>query len=344
MVYTTQDILEFDDRQKNQRESLLFRRKPLKTLKIFYKASSAYIFQLIKFSIDHWTFIYIFIPICAIWNLLRFFPISSSNEIQDLYWFYLEYSCWWIGLGILSSIGMGTGLQSGVLFLFPHIVKTCLACQTCNTIDVQTETDIFFRHPPMLFKCPIDIDENGNHLNIEHTPVTFYGLWSKIIVACFLQAAGTAIGEIPPFLISKAARLAAIESGESQEYERLDIDQEDRIDDDNVDINHTLISPSSTYSSSSSPRLPGGGGSGSKSNTKRGRLGFALDVSPADSMPLPDELIGIGVENVENKTSSSNNSNNSSSSNSKRKGENKDGRLKLMWKRAIDRWYVYYIH
>jgi hypothetical protein len=44
----------------------------------------------------------------------------------------------------------------------------------------------------------------------ESTPVTFYGLWHKVFFVCFLQAAGTAIGEIPPFYMTRAARLAAI--------------------------------------------------------------------------------------------------------------------------------------
>ena len=30
---------------------------------------------------------------------------------------------WWVGLGILSSIGLGTGMQTGIMFLFPHILK-----------------------------------------------------------------------------------------------------------------------------------------------------------------------------------------------------------------------------
>lgn len=34
---------------------------------------------------------------------------------------------WWIGLGILSSIGLGTGMHSGLLFLFPHMLKASAA-------------------------------------------------------------------------------------------------------------------------------------------------------------------------------------------------------------------------
>lgn len=30
---------------------------------------------------------------------------------------------WWILLGVLSSVGFGTGLHSGIMFLFPHIMK-----------------------------------------------------------------------------------------------------------------------------------------------------------------------------------------------------------------------------
>jgi hypothetical protein len=33
------------------------------------------------------------------------------------------YVVWWVGLGVLSSIGLGTGMHSGLLFLFPHMLK-----------------------------------------------------------------------------------------------------------------------------------------------------------------------------------------------------------------------------
>lgn len=35
----------------------------------------------------------------------------------------LQFIVWWVGLGILSSVGLGTGIHSGVLFLYPHIMK-----------------------------------------------------------------------------------------------------------------------------------------------------------------------------------------------------------------------------
>ena len=36
---------------------------------------------------------------------------------------WCSWAVWWLGLGILSSIGLGTGMHSGLLFLFPHMLK-----------------------------------------------------------------------------------------------------------------------------------------------------------------------------------------------------------------------------
>ena len=47
---------------------------------------------------------------------------QQSKEVQRAeVWFW--YCIWWVGLGILSSIGLGTGMHSGLLFLFPHMLK-----------------------------------------------------------------------------------------------------------------------------------------------------------------------------------------------------------------------------
>jgi hypothetical protein len=35
----------------------------------------------------------------------------------------VQFVVWWVGLGVLSSIGLGTGMHSGLLFLFPHMLK-----------------------------------------------------------------------------------------------------------------------------------------------------------------------------------------------------------------------------
>ena len=44
------------------------------------------------------------------------------EEVQKVE-LWCSWAVWWLGLGILSSIGLGTGMHSGLLFLFPHMLK-----------------------------------------------------------------------------------------------------------------------------------------------------------------------------------------------------------------------------
>jgi hypothetical protein len=49
-------------------------------------------------------------------------------QLEHLAWF----AAWWLGLGVLSSIGLGSGLHSGILFLFPHIAKVRAGWHVCR--------------------------------------------------------------------------------------------------------------------------------------------------------------------------------------------------------------------
>ena len=60
---------------------------------------------------------------------MEYIPGPYSDAINRIE-FAIEYFVWWVGLGVLSSIGLGSGLQSGVLFLFPHIIKVLNALLT----------------------------------------------------------------------------------------------------------------------------------------------------------------------------------------------------------------------
>jgi membrane protein YqaA with SNARE-associated domain/predicted secreted protein len=166
--------------------------------------------QLAIYLLSHPLFLFAVLPLGLLWYILEFIPGPYTAMIDKIE-FCVEFFVWWVGLGILSSIGLGSGLQSGVLFLFPHIIKTCLAAQTCKTLDFDSFSNMWFRSPESLFQCP--------ELTYESTPVTFFGLWKKVAVVCFLQASGTAIGEIPPYWVTRAARLAAISAGTSQSDE-----------------------------------------------------------------------------------------------------------------------------
>lgn len=73
----------------------------------------------------------------------------------------------------MSSIGLGSGLQSGVLFMFPHIFRVCLTAQTCKSIDFDSDSNMWFRESPNMFKCPEPSNQNVDG-------VTFFDMWSKV--------------------------------------------------------------------------------------------------------------------------------------------------------------------
>lgn len=203
---TPQEIADFDHFNREQREKITLYQQPIKTLCLFGRALLSVMANSIRYCILHPICLYFIIPSVALWLLLENIP-GPYTEAIDRVEFAFEFVIWWLGLGILSSIGLGCGLQSGVLFLFPHIIKVCLAAQACKTLDFDSYSDIWFRSPKSLFKCP----DGG--LSDSSTPVTFFGIWKKVVIVCFLQATGTAIGEIPPYLMTRNARLAAIDAG-----------------------------------------------------------------------------------------------------------------------------------
>ncbi|GLI70272.1 hypothetical protein VaNZ11_015204 [Volvox africanus] len=108
----------------------------------------------------------------------------------------VKYVVWWVGLGVLSSIGLGTGMHTGLLFLFPHILKVCLAAETCGHFRFDTRYDMWYSSES--FKC----GEGPGEV------VSFADLFKKVILTAVLWGIGTAIGEIPPYWLSYSAAVA----------------------------------------------------------------------------------------------------------------------------------------
>lgn len=46
----------------------------------------------------------------------------------------LFWCAYWIGLGVLSSVGLGTGLHTFLLYLGPHIASVTLAAYECHSL------------------------------------------------------------------------------------------------------------------------------------------------------------------------------------------------------------------
>jgi len=137
--------------------------------------------------------------------LVHNLPGSHQETLLDLEK-YLLWCGWWVGLGILSSVGLGTGLHTFLLYLGPHIAAVTMAAYECGTTD--------FPSPPYPAQivCPTSGEEQARALQI-----TVWAILSKVRVEAFCWGAGTAIGELPPYFMARAARLSGSEPGEDTE-------------------------------------------------------------------------------------------------------------------------------
>lgn len=111
-------------------------------------------------------------------------------------WF--AYSSWWLILGILSSIGLGAGLHSGVLFLFPHIFKVCLAVESCGHTSFDVRDDVWLRDNTLHCEPRSMPGEHSTHSE----DVTTLDLFSKVVYTGMIWGIGTAMGEVPPYLFA----------------------------------------------------------------------------------------------------------------------------------------------
>lgn len=71
---------------------------------------------------------------------------------------------YWLGLGILSSVGLGTGLHTFLLYLGPHIASVTLAAYECSSLNFPEppypNEYVFFKLLTPIFHL-IDILEYG---------------------------------------------------------------------------------------------------------------------------------------------------------------------------------------
>lgn len=168
------------------------------SLTLYYFSSFVYesIVGLFHAIFTHPVVLYLLIPI-----VLLYFVVDNLDGAHQVFVTEMEHQlmlvAWWVGLGILSSVGLGTGLHTGLLFLFPHIFKVCMAASSCLSVNFNSR-EMWFLNDPTLFVC----QDQGT------TPVAFFEIFKKVAWPCFLWGTGTALGEIPPYAISRAAKMA----------------------------------------------------------------------------------------------------------------------------------------
>jgi len=116
---------------------------------------------------------------------------------------YVFNSLSWIVLGILSSIGMGSGIHTGIMFLFPHVNKIYRTSILCNS----TNFNQYHYYNQTYFECDSHNNTGVDGItSVEELTNINTDIYYKALPAVIFWGVGTALGEIPPYFLAASIK------------------------------------------------------------------------------------------------------------------------------------------
>lgn len=122
------------ERLRKERENIKLWTHPILTIK-YCVLETTTLFQIYKRSfLNHKKTLALFTLLLIAFFTLWYIPGKHQVYVE---WirrnaFFVVY---WVGLGVISSIGLGTGLHTFLLYLGPHIASVTLAAYECGSLD-----------------------------------------------------------------------------------------------------------------------------------------------------------------------------------------------------------------
>ncbi|XP_073155417.1 vacuole membrane protein KMS1-like [Henckelia pumila] len=192
-------------------DNLTLTSQPFKTLKLFTFAVILYLKRSVAYLLSHgvWLMLLSILPLIS-GVLLLTVDGPHEKHVEEVMR-YMRFGLWWVALGVASSIGLGSGLHTFVLYLGPHIAFFTIKAMQCGRIDIKSapyDTIQLKKSPSWLgkdcaeFGPPIFQSSDG----IIRVPLS--SILPQVQLEAMLWGLGTALGELPPYFISRAASLS----------------------------------------------------------------------------------------------------------------------------------------
>jgi membrane protein YqaA with SNARE-associated domain len=197
---------ELAEQLRQERKKLTLLRRPLSVLYHFGVMLARFLRWLAIRVVTHNATRFVLLPLALAWVAATLVEGEHHALLLDEFNATVQFVVWWVGLGVLSSVGLGTGMHSGILFLFPHIFLVVQGAQECKSLAFDSRSHMWFRS-----------FEANCHDIPEVSTVTIWAILCKVFWPCMLWGTGTAAGEIPPYALSRAARLAGQRNEEFEE-------------------------------------------------------------------------------------------------------------------------------
>lgn len=209
-------------RYREQRKAITMFRRPLQTIYYSTRETLVLLGEALQSAKERWQ---VSVPATLAVIGLYYF-VSTTTNATALYAIDKVYEAmFWCFLGILSSVGLGTGLHTFILYLGPYMAQYTMHAYTCNSTEFASELRSTQRSTWANVLC-LEPPEEG------FPPMTVWRVMQNVEFPAFFWGCGAAIGELPPYFVARAARM----SEEDPDDEDLEEFHESLHDD-----SHTLL-------------------------------------------------------------------------------------------------------
>ena len=130
------------------------------------------------------------------------------------------FAAYWIILGILSSVGVGSGFHTFILYLAPHILRVAGTAIRLGSVNFSARIIGYFSIP-----LSYNVEDFAQAIEPSYAPdawklimeneaskvqqdVSTLDIYLKVAWPCFLWGLGTAIGELPPYFVARVSSAA----------------------------------------------------------------------------------------------------------------------------------------
>ncbi|KAJ1291520.1 hypothetical protein BS78_02G321500 [Paspalum vaginatum] len=197
---------ELQEKHRAELERLTMTSRPVKTLAFFVLAITQSLGRSCSSILKKGSWLKITVLlVVATWALLLFIDDPHEKHVQELLW-YIRFGLWWIILGVASSIGLGSGLHTFVLYLGPHIALFTIKAVQCGRVDLKNapyDTILLKNKPSWLEKDCMDFGPS-----VYQETIPFSKILQEVYLEAILWGIGTALGELPPYFLSRAASMS----------------------------------------------------------------------------------------------------------------------------------------
>ncbi|KAG1368763.1 vacuole membrane protein KMS1 [Cocos nucifera] len=239
-------ISELRKKHQLELEKLTLTMQPFRTLKFFFFATVQDLKILLLYILRKGGW-YKVLSILVVAFCLLLLAVDGSHEkhVQE-FLSYARFGLWWVALGVASSIGLGSGLHTFVLYLGPHIALFTIKAMQCGRVDLKNapyDTIQLKKEPSWLekdcleFGPPLYPSSPGSLVRVSVSRIL-----PEVQLEAVLWGIGTALGELPPYFISRAAHLSGSTLEAMEELDAASSNDDGFISASLKKIKHWLVS------------------------------------------------------------------------------------------------------